>query len=82
MKLEGTKGGQLEGFRCTVKIDDLCDDGSEPSKFKFDLENANDDSKIIEIAKGCIGTNNNCDIVCKELRKILKEFPYKFYEQS
>ena len=47
MKLEGSKGGQLEGFKCTIKIDDLCDDGSEPSKVKFDLENPDDDSKII-----------------------------------
>lgn len=47
MKLEGSKGGQLEGFNCTIKIDDLCDDGSEPSRVKFDLENPDDDSKII-----------------------------------
>jgi hypothetical protein len=52
----------------------LCDDGSVPSKFKFESEKNNEDSKILEIAKSCIGFSNKYDIICKELRKILKEF--------
>lgn len=46
MKLEGAKDSELEGFICTVKIDDLCDDGSEPSKSKFEAESSQDNSII------------------------------------
>jgi hypothetical protein len=46
MKLEGAKDSELEGFICTVKIDDLCDDGSEPSKSKFEAEFSQDNSII------------------------------------
>ena len=46
MKLEGAKNSELDGFECTVKIDDLCDDGSEPSKTKFEQQSSEDESIV------------------------------------
>jgi len=43
MKLEGAKNSVLDGFECTVKINDLCDDGSEPSKTKFEQQSSEDE---------------------------------------
>jgi hypothetical protein len=37
VELTGVEGTYLDGMKCNLKIEELCDDGSEPADFKISM---------------------------------------------
>jgi len=75
-ELTGVKDTYLEGMICTLKIEELCDDGSEPADFNISMTTMLDTNQGA-VAKDVVGFENECDIFCKEFRALLNQYPQK-----
>ena len=74
VELTGIEGTYLDGMKCNLKIEELCDDGSEPADFKISMTTMLDTNQGA-VAKEVVGYDNDCDIFCKEFRKLLNQYP-------
>lgn len=59
---------------CTLEIEEICDDGSGPEEFNIEMKTMLDTNQGA-VAKEVIGYEDNCKILCNELRKVLNEYP-------
>ena len=61
-------------MKCSVNLEELCDDGSDITEHSIEMINMLDTNQGVE-AKELIGYHNDCDVLCKELHAILKKYP-------
>tara|TARA_B110001450_G_C17167435_1_gene297909 strand:+ start:190 stop:393 length:204 start_codon:yes stop_codon:yes gene_type:complete len=59
---------------CELKIEELCDDGGEPEGFEISMKEMLDTRQGL-VAKEVVGHSDNCMIFCKEVVKVLREYP-------
>jgi len=66
----------LEGMKCEVEVEEMCDDQGDPESFKINVISCLDTNQGA-VAKEVLGYDNQFDLLCSALHKCLKEYPYK-----
>ena len=72
--LTGVENTYLQGMSCTLEIEELCDDGGEPESFEISMTEMLDTQQG-SVAKEVVGHDDNCMKFCKEICKVLREYP-------
>ena len=72
--LTGVEDTYLQDFVCELKIDELCDDCIDVEGFKFDVKSLLDTNQA-QVAKECIGYNDDCSAILNAIQKSLKAYP-------
>lgn len=73
--LEGVEGTYLQGMTCEVEVEELVEYQNEPDSFDFEVKTLLDTEQGTQ-AKKCIGYDDECDVFCGEIRRILGQYPY------
>lgn len=73
--LEGVEGTFLEGLSCELQVEELVEYQNEPDSFDFEVKKLLDTEQGTQ-AKKCIGHDNECDVFCAEMRRILGQYPW------
>lgn len=74
--LEGVEGTYLQGMTCELEVEELVEYQNEPDSFSFEVTTLLDTEQGAQ-AKECIGYDNDCDVFCTEIRRILGLYPYQ-----
>lgn len=74
--LTGVENTYLQGMNCSLKIEELMDDGNEPEGFEISM-NTLLDTQQGTVAKEVVGYSDNCMKFCKEVVKVLREYPQR-----
>jgi len=72
--LTGVENTYLQGMTCTLEIKELCDDGGEPESCDISMTEMLDTQQG-SVAKDVVGYSDDCMIFCKEIVKVLREYP-------
>lgn len=66
----------MEGMKCNVEIEELCDDSVEPAGYNFSVTTMLDTEQGSQ-AKDILGYDNELEGFCSEIAKVMKEFPQR-----
>lgn len=75
-ELTGVEGTYMEGCTVDVEIEELCDDSTEPANSDLSVTKLLDTEQGSQ-AKDMLGYDNEMDVYCKEITKLLKEYPQR-----
>ena len=75
-ELTGMKDTYLEGMKCTLEIEELCDDSNEPAGYEISMTTMLDTNQGA-VAKDVVGYDDECVKFCKEFKALLNEYPQK-----
>lgn len=76
VSLEGVEGTYLQGMACELEVEELVEYQNEPDSFNFEVTTLLDTEQGAQ-AKECIGYDNECDLFCTVIRRILGQYPYQ-----
>ena len=75
-ELTGVAGTYMEGCVVDVEFEELCDDSTEPAAADLSVQKLLDTEQGAQ-AKDMLGYDNDMDVYCKEISKVLKEYPQR-----
>lgn len=75
-ELTGVAGTYMEGCVVDVEFEELCDDSTEPAAADISVQKLLDTEQGSQ-AKDMLGYDNEMDVYCKEISKVLKEYPHR-----
>ena len=75
-EMTGKADTYLQGMKCTLEIEELCDDSNEPAGYDISVTEMLDTNQGA-VAKEVVGYDDECEVFCKQFKALLNEYPQK-----